>query len=59
MSSAMRDAAIRCIDGMGGADGLYPTAIEGLAFMRSTTETVPHPLIIVRRCVWSRRGLSG
>lgn len=42
MSSALKDAVARYTEERGGADGIYPTAIEGLAFMRLSSETLPH-----------------
>jgi len=45
MSAALRDAVIRHIDIHGGGDGLYETAIPGLALMRSSREAMPHHVL--------------
>lgn len=42
LSSALRDAVAHYTQEQGGADGIYPTTIEGLAFMRLSNETLPH-----------------
>lgn len=45
MSNALKDA-VRCyFTTKGDGDGLYPTDIEGLTLMRSTTEVLPHPIV--------------
>ncbi|MEA3541703.1 MAG: AraC family transcriptional regulator [Pseudomonadota bacterium] len=43
--SALKNAVARYIEREGGRDGLYTTAIDGLALMRSISETLPHPLV--------------
>jgi AraC-like DNA-binding protein len=45
MSSDLRDALVDYMDARRGGDGLYDTAIRGLSLMRSTSETLPHPMI--------------
>ena len=42
MPSPLQDAIAAYIDAQAGTDGIYPTAIDGLALMRSSSETLPH-----------------
>jgi AraC-like DNA-binding protein len=45
MDGALKQAVIRYIDVHGGGDGLYETAITGLALMRSSHEALPHHVL--------------
>ncbi|HVW92162.1 MAG TPA: AraC family transcriptional regulator [Devosia sp.] len=45
MDGALKNAVTRYIDLHGGADGLYETAIAGLALMRSSREAMPHHVL--------------
>ena len=42
MPSPLQDAIAAYIEAQAGTDGIYPTAIDGLALMRSSSETLPH-----------------
>ena len=45
MSSPLKDAVVAHMAAHGGGDGVYRTAIDGLAMMRSSAETLPHYML--------------
>ncbi|HEY0146515.1 MAG TPA: AraC family transcriptional regulator [Methylovirgula sp.] len=45
MSVALKEALLAYMAEKGGHDGPYPTEIEALTLMRSTTPVLPHPMV--------------